>query len=102
MLRHVRLMGRRYYADWLVNRETTCPPHVNEPPAPFVSKAAEHYRLKGMSIPDVIAQMPKPERFPRSWCEPRIELAALELRALENRLNNILSTAKPKKNGLAP
>jgi hypothetical protein len=109
-LRRLRWMGRRAYAQWLVDRQTPCPPYHfrkgvliegNEPPAPFVSKTAEYYRLKGMSIPDVIAQMPKPGHFPKSWREPRLDLATLELKALERRMSNALLTAKPKKHGLA-
>jgi hypothetical protein len=49
-LRRLRWMGRRAYADWLVNRKTTCPPPANETPAPYVSKIAAHYRNKGWHL----------------------------------------------------
>jgi hypothetical protein len=33
--RRSRSMGRRAYAEWLVNRKTTCPPPENETPGPY-------------------------------------------------------------------
>lgn len=65
-LRRLGWMGRRAYAQWLVDRESTCPPiyetppslydgrmFSNETPAPPVSKIAEYYRAKGLSVAEV-------------------------------------------------
>jgi hypothetical protein len=76
-------MGRQRYAEWLVDRKSkygtgsACPPfhfvngklrEGNEPPAPYVSKIAAHYRKKGWDIPTLM-----------------LDAAVLELRALEQR-----------------
>jgi hypothetical protein len=34
----LQAMGARDYADWLVNRKSTCPPPPNEEPAPYKPK----------------------------------------------------------------
>lgn len=60
-LRRLRWMGRRAYAEWLVNRKSTCPFYlirggelVGEGTRPYAAdKIAEHYRARGLSAPEV-------------------------------------------------
>jgi hypothetical protein len=47
---------------------------VNEPPAPYKSTIAEHYRRKGWSVPEVEQRL--------------LELKALEHRAINNKGKN--------------
>jgi hypothetical protein len=81
-LHRLETMGRRAYALWLVNRETTCPFYlirggklVDEGTKPW-DKIADHYRARGLSIPEVqekYAALPthvRAQDFPRKLVRP--------------------------------
>jgi hypothetical protein len=64
----VREMGRQGFADWCIWKSNRKPTVPYEPPAPYVSKIASHYRKKGWDIPTLM-----------------LSESILELRALEQR-----------------
>ncbi len=51
----LQAIGRRAYAQQLVDRQTTCPPPINEQPAPFRSPLAARYRARQQSIQHIRA-----------------------------------------------
>jgi hypothetical protein len=87
VLRHVQAMGRRAYADWLVNRKPAYPPSPHEPPAPYVSAIAAHYRRTGKSIPEVLAE-------PITAKQAALELSLLEHRMFERPINNVINSKR--------
>jgi hypothetical protein len=55
-------MGARDYADWLVNRKSTCPPPPNEEPAPYRRK---RYRKRLEAMDEIVRRQNKHKPKPR-------------------------------------
>jgi hypothetical protein len=63
-IHRLQAMGSRAYADWLVNRKSTCPPPPNEEPAPYKPK---RYRTntKKLEAMDKIVRMQNKKHKPK-------------------------------------
>ena len=58
----LQAMGARAYADWLVNRKSTCPPPPNEQPAPYKPR---RYRKRLEAMDEIVRVQTRHKPKPR-------------------------------------
>jgi hypothetical protein len=75
-IHRLQKMGTRAYADWLVNRKSTCPPPPNEEPAPYKPKRYRTNTKKLEAIDKIVRMQNKKHKpKPKPKAKPQREAA---------------------------
>jgi hypothetical protein len=61
----LQAMGARAYADWLVNRKSTCPPPPNEQPAQPAPYKPRRYRKRLEAMDEIVRVQTRHKPKPR-------------------------------------